>query len=137
MVTIKSRPIAVSASLPGQGQGRIAAESGASVRLAHMAAEEGFTPLELLDAALAGCLVLSARIAARKFGWTDRLLAVDVTITHEKAHDLPSRVTSFASQFTIAGDFTDAERTQLIEEAHNLCTVGNTLAHGANVHDID
>lgn len=137
MVTIKTRPIPVSASLPSDGQGMITADSGASTRLAHLANEEGFSPLELLDAALAGCLVLSLRIAARKFGWAERLISVDVTINHEKAHDLPWRVTDFFSRFTIEGDFTDAERAQLIEEAHNLCTVGNTLTRGATIHDVE
>lgn len=137
MVTIKTRPIPVSASLPGSGQGTITAESGASARLAHLANEEGFSPLELLDAALAGCLVLSLRIAAKKFGWAERLVSVDVTVTHEKAHDLPWRVTDFFTRFDIMGDFTEPERTQLIEEAHNLCTIGNTLTRGAVVHDVE
>ena len=63
---ITKRPVAVAATLGGSGQGRVAALSGAEAGLAGLAADEGFTPLEFLDAALSGCLVLSLRIAARQ-----------------------------------------------------------------------
>jgi uncharacterized OsmC-like protein len=136
MPNIVSRPITVGATLNHAGQGSVQAKSGAAARLANLASDEGFTPLEFMDAALAGCLVLSVRIAARKLGLLDRLVKVDVEVTHEKSHELPSRVASFATSFQIEGDFSDAERQWLIAEAHAICTVGNTFEHGAFVHDV-
>lgn len=133
---ITARPTTVAATLGGTGQGSVAAQSGASAVLAGLAAESGFTPLEFLDAALSGCLVLSVRIAARKHGWGDRLQRVDAVVTHEKAPDEPSRVAAFNCSFEIVGDFNPEERATLIAEAHELCTVGNTFERGAIIRDV-
>jgi uncharacterized OsmC-like protein len=137
MVTISARPTTVGATLPQDGQGEVVARSGARARLANLASEEGFTPLEFLDAALSGCLVLSVRIAARKFGWLERLVRVDVDVTHEKAPEAPSRVATFLCAFDIEGDFSPDERAELIAEAHRICTVGNTFEHGAVIRDVE
>ncbi|MGV8830600.1 MAG: OsmC family protein [Devosia sp.] len=136
MVSIVARPTTVSASLPASGQGAVSAHSGAGTKLANLASDEGFTPLEFLDAALSGCLVLSVRIAARKLGWLDRLGNVNVEVTHKKAQDQPSRIAAFDCAFQIDGDFSAAERETLIADAHDICTVGNTFAAGAIVRDI-
>jgi uncharacterized OsmC-like protein len=137
MVNITARPTTVGATITQLGQGSVRAQSGAGAKLANLATEEGFTPLEFMDAALAGCLVISVRMAARSKGWLDRLGAVNVEVTHEKAPDKPSRVAAFACAFTIDGDFSSAEREQLIAEAHRICTVGNTFEHGAIIRDVE
>lgn len=136
MVTINTRPTTVGAWL-GKGQGVVTARSGATLPLAGLAKDEGMTPLELMDAALAGCLVLSVRIAARAFGWQERLESVAVDVTHFKAENGPSRVGKFECSFEIVGDFSADERQRLIDEAHAICTVGNTFEHGAQVVDIE
>lgn len=136
MANIVIRPTSVGATLDHAGHGSVQAKSGAVAKLANLASDEGFTPLEFMDAALAGCLVLSVRIAARKLGWLERLVKVDVEVSHEKAAEPPSRVAAFSSSFVIDGDFSPAERQQLIADAHALCTVGNTFEHGAMVHDV-
>ena len=132
---ITTRSVSVSATLGGSGQGSVAAHSGATAVLAGLASEAGFTPLELMDAALSGCLVLSVRIAARKRGWGDRLQHVDVVVSHEKEHEGPSRVAAFTCSFEITGDFSADERALLIADAHEICTVGNTFEHGAVIRD--
>ncbi|WDR02647.1 OsmC family protein [Devosia algicola] len=136
MVNIVTRPTTVGASLDQVGAGSVLAQSGAGAKLANLASDEGFTPLELMDAALAGCLVLSVRIAVRKLGWQERFTSVNVDVTHEKAPDGPSRVAGFACSFRIEGEFSPAERQELIAEAHEICTVGNTFEHGAIVRDV-
>jgi uncharacterized OsmC-like protein len=136
MVNVATRPTAVTATLPKAEQGSVLAKSGTAAQLANLASDAGFTPLEFLDAALSGCLVLSVRIAARKFGWLEKLETVNVEVHHEKATDLPSRVAAFDCSFQIAGDFSTDERDALIAEAHRICTVGNTFAHGAIVRDV-
>lgn len=137
MVTITTRPTTVSARLDNEGESVVEAKSGARMALAALARDEGMTPLELMDAALAGCLVLSARIAVRKFGWQERFRGVSVDVTHTKGEGEPSRVARFDCQFTIEGDFSKAEREQIIAEAHAVCTVGNTLTRGADIVDIE
>ena len=135
MVNIATRPLTVSAQIDNEGQGEVKAQSGARMALAARVRDEGMTPLELMDAALAGCLVLSARIAAKKFGWHDRLKSVSVDVTHTKGEGEPSRVAQFSCDFEIRGDFTQEERLQLIAESHAVCTVGNTLERGASIVD--
>ncbi|MCD7059871.1 OsmC family protein [Pelagibacterium xiamenense] len=136
MVKIVTRPTTVGATLPGKGQGKVKARAGAELEIAGTAGETGMTPVEMMDAALAGCLVLSVRIAARQRGWQDRLVSVDVDVQHEKAADGPSRVAKFRSAFKIEGDFSESEREALIADAHALCTVGNTLERGAEIVDV-
>ncbi|HTJ56586.1 MAG TPA: OsmC family protein [Devosiaceae bacterium] len=133
---VTARPVSVSATLGGAGTGSVTAASGASAALAGLAADPGFTPLEFMDAALSGCLVLSVRIAARKHGWGERLLRVDVVVSHEKAPEAPSRVAAFNCSFEIIGDFSAEERALLIAEAHEICTVGNTFERGAVIRDV-
>lgn len=133
---VVERATTVGAALPGHGQGQVQARSGAEALLAGLASEPGFTPLELMDAALAGCLVLSVRIAVRKLGWDKRLNNVDVDVTHHKGPEARSRVAAFDCRFEIEGDFSEAERSQLIAEAHRICTVGNTLQAGAEIRDL-
>lgn len=136
MVKIVTRPTTVGATLPGKGQGAVKARSGTGLEMAGGASESGMTPVEMMDAALAGCLVLSLRIAAKKRGWQDRIESVGVDVQHEKAPDSPSRVAQFRSAFNIEGDFNESEREALIADAHALCTVGNTLEHGAEIVDV-
>lgn len=137
MVVISARPTSVSAHLDKDRQGEIEARSGARMALAALVRDEGMTPLELMDAALAGCLALSMRIAARKFGWQERLEGVSVEVTHTKGEGAPSRIAQFACDFDIKGDFTEEERRQLITEAHAVCTVGNTIERGALIVDVE
>lgn len=133
MVKITNRPTTVAADLPGKGQGAVKAQSGADLALAGLATDDGLTPLELMDAALAGCLALSVRIAAREFGWQHRLGHVHIDVMHEKAAEAPSRIGTFSCRYTIDGDFGENERQELIARAHDVCTVGNTLAHSPDI----
>lgn len=137
MARITTRPTTVSAFLDQEGKGSVEAHSGAKLALAALVRDEGMTPLELMDAALAGCLVLSLRIAARKLGWLEQLKDVAVDVTHIKGEGAPSRVAEFTCDFRIAGDFTAEERSRLIADAHELCTVGNTLERGATITDVE
>lgn len=132
--TTRTRPIGVTASIESGGA-TIRAASGAVATLAQSASMEGFNPLELLDASLAACLVISAKMAARPLGFSDRITDLRVEVVHAKAADLPSRVASLTCRFFIGGDLTDAEKALLQAEAHKLCTVGHTLEHRPAIED--
>ncbi|WP_181699070.1 OsmC family protein [Chthonobacter albigriseus] len=134
-IRIKQRPVGVTATATADGSGSIDARSGASAPLAVTPGRDGFTPLELLDAALAGCLAISARIAARRLGLDARLAEVRVEVRGQKADDPPSRIERQRSVFHLDGDLSEAERALLIREAHTLCTVGISLERGLTVED--
>ncbi|RVM14799.1 OsmC family protein [Sinorhizobium meliloti] len=102
--------------------------TGGELDIVTSPSQPGFGPLDLLYASLASCLVLSARIAASRFGVLDRLTEVTVKVTGEKAHDEPSRVARFDIAFVIKGDFDDTVRHAIMEAAEEeICTVSNTL----------
>lgn len=138
MVTIRqkiTRPHGVTAKASVAGQGTIIAASGASAVLAVGQADMGLTPVELLDAALAGCLAISIRYAAKQRGLADRAGQIEVHVDHEKAAAGSSRIVRFHVDYIFGGDITPDERAGLIAEGHRLCTIGNTLAAGAEIVD--
>lgn len=135
MTNIRTRPTAVTAVIEAGGGTLLQAEFGASAKLAISPSMEGFNPLELLNASLAACLVISVKIAARKMELTDRLGDVRVEVTGTKAEEGPSRVARQTCRFHIGGDLTKAEWQALQQEAHALCTVGHTLEHGVEIAD--
>lgn len=88
----------------------------------------GFSPLDLIYAALASCLLISLKMAAARQGLLERYDGADVTVTGEKAADEPSRVARFDIVFDIRGDLTPAERHALMQAAEGeICTISNTL----------
>lgn len=137
MTSPRIRPIGVVASIDHAGVGTFAAHSGTDAKLAYSPSMEGLTPLELLDASLAGCLVISLRMAARTLGLADRLGDVRVEVKGEKAPDQPSRIARQVCRFEIGGDFSADERAALIAGAHAVCTIGHTLESGVTIVDAD
>ena len=118
MVThITTRPVTVAATLGGTGQGSVRAYSGATAALAGLASEPGFTPLELMDAALSGCLVLSVRIAARKHGWGDRLQKVDVVVTKAQP---PQAILDANAQKSVEEAQKGSEKTEIDGVIENI-----------------
>ncbi len=135
MATIRQRPTGVLASLGPNGRREVAAASGARAPLAGSPSMEGFNPLELMDAALAGCLALSLRIAARTLGLSERLGAVAVEVRGTKAAETPSRIERQVCRFSLGGELSAEERAALIAEAHRICTIGNSLTRGIVIED--
>lgn len=135
MSQVRVRPMGATASLDRNGRGGVVARSGANLTLAGSPSMEGFNPLELLDASLAGCLALSVRIAARNLGFNERLGSVSVEVIGAKASEPPSRIARQTCRFSIEGDFNDAERRSLIEEAHKVCTIGNSYHASIDIID--
>jgi len=130
VATVRQRPKGVTAVVEPSGRGSLAAASGATAVLAGSPSMPGLNPLELFDAALAGCLALSVRIAARHLGLAERVGEVRVEVTGEKAPDAPSRIARQVCRFGIDGDLGADERAALVAEAHRICTIGNST-HGA------
>jgi uncharacterized OsmC-like protein len=118
------------ATLPRGGRPEIVTDTGGMIGVATHPTEPGFSPLDLLYASLASCLVLSARIAASRLGLLDRLDQVRVHVTGAKAEDEPSRIERLEIVFEIEGDLDEAARRAIAEAAEgDICTVSNTLRH--------
>ncbi|HTN64266.1 MAG TPA: OsmC family protein [Devosia sp.] len=139
MVTFRektTRAHGVSAVASVDGTGSVTAMSGGSAVLAVSNTDAGLTPLELLDGALAACLAVSIRYAAKRAGLLEQAGAITVTVEHEKAPDDVARVARFLARYSFAGPIGAGDRDTLIAEGHRLCTVGKTIAQGAEIVDV-
>lgn len=116
------------AKLPSGGQAGVTSATGGELAISQHLTRPGFSPLDLLYAALASCIVISARQAAQKLGVLDRLGEVRANVTGDKASEGPNRVERFHVHVEIDGPL-DAETKRQIAEAaeFELCTIGNTL----------
>jgi len=130
-----TRPVGATASIAADGHAVVAAASGGEVALAYRPSMAGLTPLEMLDAALAGCLAISLKVAATRAGLAERLGEVRVEVIGAKAEEGPSRVARQTCRFTFGGDLTAEERARLIADAHALCTVGHSFEAGIDIVD--
>lgn len=127
---IRTRETGADAEIGRQGSPRVTSVTGGELVIATRPSEAGFSPLDLLYAALAGCLAVSARSAASELGMLDRFEAASTRVRGEKAADGPSRVAAFHVELSITGDLDADERGRIAARAEQLCTVSNTL-HGA------
>ncbi|WP_331375912.1 OsmC family protein [Sinorhizobium chiapasense] len=125
---VRTRETGATAVVGRTGFPHVTSVTGGELDIVTSPSQPGYGPLDLLYASLASCLVLSARIAASRFGVLDRLTEVSAKVTGEKAHDEPSRVARFDIEFSIKGDFDDTVRYAIAEATENeICTVSNTL----------
>ena len=127
MATAKPRRTGATAVIAPNGPATITSATGGKIALNRGASDTAFSPLDLLYAAIAGCLVVSARTAASRRGVLDHLTEVRVHVGGEKAPDRPARVTRLLVRFTISGDFDAAMRAALVADAEEMCTVSNTI----------
>jgi putative redox protein len=98
----------------------------------------GFTPYQLLSAALAACTSMTIRLYARRKGLAVDHVAVDVT--HDKVHAADcadcetkeGRIDRFRRVVRLSGSLTEAERARLLEIA-DRCPVHRTLEGEARI----
>lgn len=130
---IRTRETGATATLQGQEKPVIRSLTGGELTLENTVSGVGFNAIDLLYASLSACLVMSARISARKLGVIERISAYEVQVSGEKTEQEPYRITRFDVQFRIAGDLSEAETHELAEMAEAMCTVSNTLKANADV----
>lgn len=125
---VKTRAVGASAVVGPRGSASVTSVTGGVLPVVTQPEQAGFSPIDMLYAALSSCLVLSARVAASRLGVLDRLVEVKVSVSGEKAHDEPSRISRFDIRFEITGDIDAATRRAIAEAAEGeICTVSNTL----------
>ncbi|MDQ6433603.1 OsmC family protein [Mesorhizobium sp. LHD-90] len=122
------RPTGASAVLRPRQSPVVTSATGGEVTLSSHVSTPGFSPVDLLYGALAGCLVISARAAAAKLGVLEKLGDVEAKVTGRKAAEGLSRVETFHVEIEIGGDIDPAVKKQIAEAAEDeICTVSNTL----------
>jgi len=104
------------------------ATSETGERTSHAPAE---TPVDLLLASLAYCMIKSIEWAAENKGAS--LSAFSIKVTGVKAPNLPGRIENMT--ITVSGDLVEdvAMAEQIVKLAKSICTVSNTLNCGIEV----
>jgi uncharacterized OsmC-like protein len=131
--TIRTRVFGATASAGRDGLPEVTSETGGRLSVVTRPSAEGFSPVDLLAASLASCIVLSVQIAARGEGWIAEVDQVTAKVIPEKADDAPSRVARFVTTVTIDGPLDAAKKERLVAAAETICTVSNTLRAGAAI----
>ena len=89
--------------------------------------DTGPTPMELVAAALAGCISITLRMVAQRKGWPLEGVDAEVAIVKEKVEGARPRDT-FDVQVSLKGPLDDAMRAELTRIA-SRCPVHRVLAH--------
>ena len=93
----------------------------------------GANPYELLSASLAACTAMTIRLQARR--QKIPLSHVEVAVSYHHGGD-GGRRDSFERPIKLQGNLVDDERAQLMQAA-NMCPVGRTLGHSADIRTND
>jgi len=126
---IRTRPVGASAVIGRTGFPQITSATGGELSIVTGPSQSGFNPLDLLYASLAGCLAISARLAATELKVMDKITDITTAVTGEKATEGLSRVARFDITLTIRGDIDDDTRRAIAQKAeHEICTVSNTIS---------
>jgi putative redox protein len=105
--------------------------AGADLPRSKGGAGDGFGPHDLLEAALATCIVITVRLAAEK-----RAIAIgDVSCRVRLDRSVPGPV-HFRYSLWIEGDLTD-DQSRVLHEAASRCPVSRTLTGGISVQEVD
>jgi uncharacterized OsmC-like protein len=131
----KVRPTGARAEAGPTGQAEIVSATGARITLSASPSTPGYSPVDLLYAAVAGCLVQSLRIAASEMKVLDRLRHAHAEVNGRKAPDGPPRIAHIDIGIEVDGDFDEATKDALVARAKELCTVSNTLAGSPELVD--
>ena len=127
-----------SVSVERTATGHFTAVNARGDRLAFGTAGDGFTPVELLLAAIGGCTMADVDVATGRHAEPDRFT---VTVTGHKISDEDgNRMTDLEVTFSVAfpegagGDRARAILPRAIKSSHDrLCTVSRTVEAGTPV----
>lgn len=114
------------------GNGVIAVnDRGSTIQLAPSSVSAGFTPLELVSAALGFCTAITLRTELRQAG-AGAPTTFSLEVEGVKATDPPSRLARLEVVVHLPEGIADAEA--LLERAEAACTIAHTLKQPAEVH---
>lgn len=116
------------------GSNAIANEQGVQIKGNHDPGEAGgFSPRELVEAAVALCTSLTLEAVLKRDGVEVDFDAVSIEVVASKAEGVKNRFTDFAVDVTLPKTLDEKYVAKLLKVVERGCTVSNTLMNGANV----
>ena len=94
--------------------------------------DTGPTPMELVGAALAGCISITLQMVAQRKGWPLQGIATEVRLSKEPVEGERPR-DAFEVDVTLQGPLDEAMRAELTRIA-SRCPVHQLLVHDTPVH---
>jgi uncharacterized OsmC-like protein len=107
-------------------------DRGTRIQLAPSSVSDGFTPLELVSAALGFCTAITMRSELRHAAEAAARAGFTLEVDGVKATDGPSRLARLDVQLKLPAGVADAPA--LLERAEAACTIAHTLKQPAEVH---
>ncbi len=92
-------------------------------------ADKGFSPSELLAAALATCTCVTLRMYADRKGWP----LADVKVNVDFKRDAALNISTIQRDVVLVGDLSAVQRTRLMQIA-NACYIHRTLSNPIHIH---
>lgn len=92
--------------------------------------DEGPTPIQMLLASLASCMLITVRMYADRKGWP--LEGAGLELRPEFERPTPSRLVRVQATLTLRGELTEEQRTRVLEISH-ACPVHRTLSAGVEI----
>ena len=120
-------PIKVQARSKDATRSHVTNARGGDMDIVFSSRIDGFSPLEVQAAALAACMDVSLRIAARQAG-LNGLGDIAVSVEAAKAEAAPSRLARFDIEVSFSDTLDEDMKARLVSEAETICTISNTLA---------
>ena len=116
------------------GENAISNEQGVQIKGNHDPGEVGgFSPRELVEAAVALCTSLTLEAVLKRDGVEVDFDAISIEVVASKAEGVKNRFTDFAVDVTLPEGLDEKYVTKLMKVVERGCTVSNTLMNGANV----
>lgn len=117
-----------------KGKGKIVNSGGAAVAGSFEAGtEDGFSPRELLEAALGFCTVISLVKLFKRDNMAYEEKGLRVTVEAEKQEGVTNRFTNFVVKVALPAGLPAEYRAKALTIAERACTIGNTLKSEARV----
>lgn len=116
------------------GNNEISNKQGVQILGKHNPGEAGgFSPRELVEAAVALCTSLTLEAVLKRDGVAVDFDEISIEVVASKADGVKNRFTDFAVDVTLPKELDAKYVAKLMKVVERGCTVSNTLINGANV----
>lgn len=120
-----------------QGKSEISNEAGKQLVGSHAPNQEGLSPKELLEAAVALCVSISLQKILERDEIVVNLDTITIDVQASKEEGITNRFTHFDIFIKLPNTLTEDYKKKLLLIVERSCTIGNTITQGAQINTIE